>query len=133
MIVPCSQVPMVISAFLPASWRAPVNRFLSCKCFPAWCLLPLEVDRWEAFILCVVTVLTIQFNLVYGVGVGLVLAALRFAWAQSQEAQMSVLEQSTTHKRYQFHGKLTAANVIQAPTSIAKSEGYVCVIIFTSV
>ena len=87
----------MLSALVPASWRPAINRCL--KPLPAWMHFPLEVDRFEAFIILVVTVLTIQFNLVVAVGTGLVLAAVRFAWASSTETRVRVVSQSAESKR----------------------------------
>ena len=104
-----AKLPMIAAACVPQSWRAPINRSLcSCGCFPAWLKLPEEVDRWEALIIVVVSFLTIQFNLVIGVGVGLVLAALRFAYATSLETNVVVTRGAApgATKRYAVQGKL---------------------------
>lgn len=103
-----AKLPMIVSALLPQSWRRPINeKMCGCKKFPAWLRLPEEVDRWEAIIIVVVSVLTIQFNLVIGVGVGLVLSTLRFAYASSLETNLRVKKTSTSgSKRYALQGKL---------------------------
>lgn len=99
---------MVLSALVPASWRPQINSWCSCNCFPAWMRLPLEVDRWEAAIIVVVSVLTIVQNLVYGVGVGLVMAAVKFAYLASLETDVTSTpaDGKGAPKRYKLHGKL---------------------------
>jgi len=101
-----AKVPLVISACLPASWRKPINESL-CKCCCGWMKLPEEVDRWEALIIGVVTVLTIQINLVVAVGVGVVLATLRFTYAASLGTDVKVASAlAGAPKRYELEGKL---------------------------
>lgn len=127
-----AKLPMVVGAFMPASCRPHVNRFLECRCYPKWLRLPEEIDCWEAshagrtqphkrhgrsderyderwmtgaccvcvgevswrpvvnrqaLILVVVSILTIWLNLAYAVGVGLVLAAVRFAYSSSLDTK----------------------------------------------
>jgi len=101
-----AKVPMVISALLPAACRPAINNFLSCNCYPSWMRLPVDVDRWEALVIVVVSSLTIWQNLVYGVGVGLVLVCVRFAWEASQETSVTTLTTSDTSKTYVLQGKL---------------------------
>jgi len=101
-----AKVPMVISALVPASWREPINKSICC-CLPKWMQLPLEVDRWEALIIVVVSGLTIGFNLVVGVGVGVVLATVRFAYASSLTTDVSVAPAKPGEpKKYVLAGKL---------------------------
>jgi SulP family sulfate permease len=97
---------LIISALMPHDWRPKVNDKLQCKCYPQWMRLPLEVDRWEAMIIVVVSVLTVAYNLVVGVGVGLVLSVLRFTWAASQEVNVTRIQDPTGGKRYILKGKL---------------------------
>ena len=53
-----AKIPIVLSACLPCSWRKPINESMACTPLPKWLRLPLEVDRWEALIIVVVSVLT---------------------------------------------------------------------------
>ena len=103
-----AKVPMIISACLPAAARKPINGFCQCNCFPKWLQLPEEVDRWEALIIVVVSILTIMFNLVVGVGVGLVLACFRFTYCQSLATNVLVKSAGAADapKRYAVQGKL---------------------------
>ena len=56
-----AKLPMILAACLPESARPKVNASLcACPLFPKWFQLPLEVDRWEAMIIVVVSFLTIQ-------------------------------------------------------------------------
>lgn len=85
-------VPMVIAAFMPEQHRKMLR-------------LPVKVDRWDMIIVATVTVLVVVLNLVYAVGVGLVMAAFRYAWESSQE--FLVEEQLNENgKVYLVHGKL---------------------------
>jgi len=85
-------VPMVIASFLPASWRKPLR-------------LPEKVDRFDMWIVTIVTVMVVMLNLVYAVGVGLVLAALRYAWESSQEFAIEASEHGDS-KIYRVSGRL---------------------------
>lgn len=101
------KIPMVISALVPCSWRKPINSMCQCKGFPKWMRLPEEVDRWEAMIIVAVSALTIAFNLVVGVGVGLVLACVRFTYCQSLATTVVVASSRAGEpKRYVLQGKL---------------------------
>jgi len=113
-----AKIPMVIAMFLPASWRAKVNGFCACKAFPAWLRLPDEVDRWEAFIILAVTVLTIAYNLVIAVGAGLFLACARFAYTASLETDVRVRQgaSKSAPKRYQLVGKLFFGSTLRFHT-----------------
>jgi SulP family sulfate permease len=110
------KIPMVISALLPSSRRAGVNQVLDKGCLPKWMLLPLEVDRWEAMIIVVVSGLTVQYNLVMGVGAGLVLSALRFSWGASQEVNLTIVAASADKKSYALEGKLFFASAMRFHT-----------------
>jgi len=103
-----AKIPMVLAACVPTSWRAPINnKMCACNKFPAWLRLPLEVDRWEASIIVIVSALTIAFNLVVGVGVGLFLASARFAYAASLDTDVLVRPTAPgTPKKYAVQGKL---------------------------
>jgi len=111
-----AKVPMILSAFLPRDCREPFNKTICC-CLPKslqWMKLPLEVDRWEALIIIVVSVLTIMLNLVYGVGAGIVMAAVRFAFFTSLEADIKVARPIAGEpKRYILQGKLFFANALR--------------------
>jgi SulP family sulfate permease len=111
------KVPMILSAALPASWRKPINSMCQCKGFPKWMQLPEEVDRWEAVIIIVVSALTIAFNLVVGVGVGLVLACVRFAYCQSIHTNVVVAASEPGQaKRYALQGKLFFGSALRFHT-----------------
>jgi len=99
------KIPMVLAACVPHSWRPAINAKL-CACCCGWMHLPLEVDRWEAFILVVVAVMTFYLNLAYAVGAGLILAALRFAWMSSQETDVKVIDATPSSKTYLLEGRL---------------------------
>jgi MFS superfamily sulfate permease-like transporter len=101
-----AKIPMIVSGCFPCAWRPTVNKYLECKCYPAWMRLPLEVDRWEAMIIVAVSCLTVAYNLVIGVGVGLILSSLRFSWSASQEVMVTVAEAGAETKRYALTGKL---------------------------
>jgi SulP family sulfate permease len=111
-----AKIPMVFAASMPSQWRPKINKVLSCRCYPEWMRLPLEVDRWEAMIIVVVSSLTVLHNLVVGVGVGLVLSTLRFSWAVSQEAQVRVAEVDAEKKVYDLEGKLFFGNAMRFHT-----------------
>jgi len=85
-------VPMVISAALPEQCRRHLR-------------LPEKVDRLDMLIVATVSTLVVVLNLVYAVGVGLVMAALRYAWETSQDfvIEEQMLEGS---KVYFVRGKL---------------------------
>merc|ERR1719487_1708578 len=103
-----AKLPMIVAACMPASWRPKVNASLCAfPLFPKWLRLPLEVDRWEAAIIVVVSFLTIQFNLVIGVGAGVFLACARYAFAASLETSLSVAKSVEGEpKRYVLEGPL---------------------------
>mmetsp|Transcript_27494 Transcript_27494/g.79015 ORF Transcript_27494/g.79015 Transcript_27494/m.79015 type:complete len:585 (-) Transcript_27494:488-2242(-) len=87
-------VPMVIAALLPDSWRAPLR-------------LPQKVDRFDMIIVAGVTAMVVLTNLVYAVGAGLALAALRYAWDSSQEFVIEAAAgPAGDNKVYHVHGKL---------------------------
>jgi len=85
-------VPMVLAAALPESMRKPLH-------------LPEKVDRFDMFIVAAVTTIVIVVNLVYAVGVGLVLAALRYAWESSQDFDVQSVQEDGV-KKYTVRGKL---------------------------
>ena len=64
------------------------------------------MDRWEALIIVVVTILTILVNLVYGVAAGVVLATVRFAWAESPVTIMKSPVVDDGREYYLVKGKL---------------------------
>merc|ERR1719326_2822170 len=99
---------MIVAACMPASWRPKVNASLCAfPLFPKWLRLPLEVDRWEAAIIVVVSALTIQFNLVIGVGAGVFLACARYAYGASLETHVTALKaEEGAPKRYVLTGPL---------------------------
>jgi len=102
-----AKIPMVISAVLPASWRAPINQTCCCAGLPKWMQLPEEVDRWEAAILVAVSALTVAFNLVVGVAVGVVMAAVRYAYSASLVTDVRVVPTKPGEpKRYILIGEL---------------------------
>jgi SulP family sulfate permease len=103
-----AKIPIVLSACLPCSWRKPINESMACTPLPKWLRLPLEVDRWEALIIVVVSVLTVAFNLVYGVGVGIALSTLRFAYEASLDTNVvaAPLVAGSDTKRYVLEGRL---------------------------
>merc|ERR1719313_1437190 len=78
---------MMIAFFVPQKMRKPIND-AACKCLPKWMQLPEEVDRWETLIILAVTLITIFVNLVIAVGVGVVLACVRFSWVESTECEV---------------------------------------------
>lgn len=85
-------VPMVAAAALPASLRKPLR-------------LPESVDRWDMLIVAVVTALVVALNLVYAVGVGLVMASLRYAWETARELDIEDAWQDGA-KVYLVRGRL---------------------------
>uniref|UniRef100_A0A7S2F2H0 SLC26A/SulP transporter domain-containing protein n=1 Tax=Alexandrium andersonii TaxID=327968 RepID=A0A7S2F2H0_9DINO len=87
-------VPLVLAALLPQRWRATVR-------------LPEKVDRFDMFVVAIVTAMVVLANLVYAVGAGLALSGLRYAWDSSlsfviQSAPGDVAES----KVYHVHGRL---------------------------
>ena len=79
--------------------------------------LPLEVDRYEALIIVVVSALTIAFSLVIGAGVGLVLACVRFAYAASVATNVVALPTKPGEpKRYSVEGKLFFGSALRFHT-----------------
>merc|ERR550532_2170449 len=84
-------VPMIAASALPQSWRRPLR-------------LPESVDRWDMLIVTVVTIITILVNLVYAVGTGVVLAALRYAWETSQESKIDATVRADGSKVYTVEG-----------------------------
>lgn len=98
-----NKIPVVISAALPEAWRPRVNKYTE-RVKWLWPLhLPLKVDRWEALVIVVVSVLTILINLVVGVGVGVFMTCLRFAWLASQGLTISSTTESDV-KTYTVDG-----------------------------
>merc|ERR1711874_477793 len=68
------------------------------------------------WITAVVTVVVVAVNLVYAVGVGLVMAALRYAWDSSQE--FSIVGQKLSGARvYVIKGKLFFATSMRFHTA----------------
>merc|ERR1719433_1911708 len=80
---------------MPESWRKPFARYG----------LPQKVDRFDMLIVAGVTVLVVTTNLVYAVGVGLVLAAFRYAWESSQDFEIRSSGENGS-KVYTVKGKL---------------------------
>mmetsp|Transcript_112972 Transcript_112972/g.319997 ORF Transcript_112972/g.319997 Transcript_112972/m.319997 type:complete len:229 (+) Transcript_112972:1-687(+) len=85
-------VPLVISSAVPAAWRKPL-------------MLPEKVDRWDMWITAVVSVVVVTVNLVYAIGIGLVMATLRYAWESSQELVVFAQMREGV-KVYTVNGKL---------------------------
>jgi MFS superfamily sulfate permease-like transporter len=66
-----------------------------------------QVDRWEAAILVAVSALTVAFNLVVGVAVGVVMAAVRYAYSASLVTDVRVVPTKPGEpKRYILIGEL---------------------------
>merc|ERR1712217_819894 len=86
-------VPMVLAAFVPEQFRKQLR-------------LPEKVDRWDMIIVAAVTIIVVAVNLVYAVAVGLVLAALRYAWETSQEFSIRTEMKADGTKIYNVDGKL---------------------------
>jgi len=101
-------VPMVISAVVPPSLHKSMH-------------LPERVDRWDMMIVAIVTTLVVVLNLVYAVGVGLVLASLRYVWDMSQEL---VIEETWNDgaKVYFVRGRLFFATSMRFHTYFDYAE-----------
>jgi SulP family sulfate permease len=95
-------VPMVVSALLPRSLRKSLR-------------LPEDVDRWDMYITAVVTIVVVTVNLVYAIGVGLVMAAVRYAWESSQELVV-IKGHVNGVKTYVVQGKLSFATAMRFQT-----------------
>jgi len=76
-----SSLPYIASAVLSSELRA--------RCRWGKHHLPVKVDRWDALVAVTVTTVTVTNNLVYAVGVGVVLAAIRFAWDASHRLHVT--------------------------------------------
>jgi SulP family sulfate permease len=74
--------------------------------------LPVKVDRWDALVAVVVTAVTVATNLVYAVGVGVILSALRFAWDASHRLEVAG-ELRAGRKVYAAKGPLFFANAMR--------------------
>jgi len=85
-------VPMVIASVVPPNMRESLH-------------LPTKVDRLDMLIVATVTTLVVVLNLVYAVGVGLVMASLRYAWESSQEMKIEETWEDGA-KVYIVHGVL---------------------------
>jgi len=97
-------VPMILAALVPEQLRAPLR-------------LPQHVDRWDMIITLAVTVITVMANLVYAVGTGLVMAALRFAWESSADLEIHSIIQPDGMKVYTVRGKLFFATSMRFHTN----------------
>ena len=64
-----------------------------------------HVDRWDMMIVAAVTIIVVTVNLVYAVGVGLIMACLRYAWENSQEFHVTSRMEGAS-KVYSVDGKL---------------------------
>jgi SulP family sulfate permease len=99
------KVPYVLASLLPTRAREPFNRALPArlKCLS----MPVDCDRWEGWIIIVVSALTYFTTLVYGVGAGLVMAALRFSWTSSEQIKITADPEASSaeHKVYTVKGQ----------------------------
>mmetsp|Transcript_468 Transcript_468/g.1305 ORF Transcript_468/g.1305 Transcript_468/m.1305 type:complete len:597 (-) Transcript_468:69-1859(-) len=97
-------VPLVIAALLPESLRSRVH-------------LPEKVDRFDMFTVVVVTSMVVLLNLVYAVGAGLAISALRYAWDSSQAFVIETsIGDTADSKVYHVHGKLFFATSMRFHT-----------------
>ena len=110
-----AKIPMVLAFFVPQKFRKTINAGL-CGCLPKWMHLPEEVDRWEVIIILAVTLITIFVNLVIAVGVGVVLACVRFSWVESTECEVESSTRSDGTKVYRVKGKLFFATALRFHT-----------------
>jgi len=69
-------------------------------------LLPKKVDRYDALIVVVVTVMVVLRNLVEAVGAGLLLAVLRYAWESSKDITIDKVTSGKDRVVYHVAGKL---------------------------
>jgi len=92
-------IPYAISACLPVSVRemAKVGNYQ---------LLPLLVDRYDAFIMAAVSVISYTTNIVYGIATGVVLACCRFSWESTHDFTVTSTVREDGTKLYTAHGEL---------------------------
>jgi len=89
-------VPVLLTTALPMSARDCLQR-LAARAVPARrrasgkaaLRMRRKIDRMDALIVFVVTILTLLTNLVYAVGVGLLISCARFSWAISSELRVT--------------------------------------------
>lgn len=100
------KIPLVLSALVPETWREPINS-VTMKSNKLWMFhLPMRVDRIEALNILGVSLITIYFNLVWAVGVGLVITCLRFSWVSSQGVKVKGEAPKGNHKVYEVDGPM---------------------------
>ena len=97
-------VPVLLTTALPMSARDCLQR-LAARAVPARrrasgkaaLRMRRKIDRMDALIVFVVTILTLLTNLVYAVGVGLLISCARFSWAISSGNQTRPNHPNQTH------------------------------------
>lgn len=92
-------IPYALSACLPEAWRARFN-------VRGKQLLPLRVDRYDALIMVVVSVISYTTNIVYGIFAGVVLACCRFSWESTHDFHVSSTMRADGSKLYTAQGEL---------------------------
>jgi len=92
-------IPYAVAACLPEAWRAKAN-----VCGRQ--LLPVRVDRYDALIMVVVSVISYTTNIVYGIFAGVVLACFRFSWESSHDFKVQSGLRADGSKLYTARGEL---------------------------
>lgn len=93
-------VPYVLAACLPSeAWRARVQ-------LGGRQLLPLRVDRFDALIMAVVTVVSALSNIVYATVAGVLLACFRFSWVSAHDFSVEGADRADGSKLYRARGEL---------------------------
>jgi len=117
-------VPVLLTTLLPMSVRDGVQR-LSARMIPAGqragghhgLRMQQKIDRMDALIVFVVTLLTLLTNLVYAVGVGLLISCARFSWSISSELRV-------THETEIAHGHPRKTYTVDGPLFFASSKRF---------
>lgn len=102
-------VKMAVAALVPPQFRKQMH-------------LPEVVDRFDMLIAVVVTVVVVMVNLVFAVGIGLVMAAVRYAWESSQEFRVTVTEEEGGTKVYNVEGTLFFGTAMRFPALFNAEE-----------
>lgn len=100
-----TSLPYFVGAVLPRRVRA--------RCRIGRFQLPVVIDRWEALVAVVVAVITVLSNLVYAVVAGVVLVALRHAWAASHLVDVTSEKTASGRKVYTVRGHLFFGNAMR--------------------
>lgn len=80
-------VPIIIAAFLPETWRERAT-----QCTGGRINFHKKIPRMEAFVIVLVTVMSILLNIAYAVGAGVAVCCMAFAWGAGDNFEERVVE-----------------------------------------